>query len=216
MRFGASYIRDLTVSVIVYFEDPIKILPMLTRVESHLLSFVTSVSVAKPKFTFRGLVTPYGVWYLVQSLHWRHNEPNGVSNHQPRDWLLNCLFRCRSKKTSKLCVTGLCVENSPGTGEFSAQKASNAENVFIWWRHHDYLKYWLVVCYLSAKSIWHHWWQCVNWNVRTKFTFMKFESNGAFYSIKCNWECHLQNGGHFVRVSKQAGPFIDCQSHTLC
>ena len=70
------------------------------------------------------------------SLHWRHNEPDGVSNHQPRDCLLNCLFRCRSKKTSKFRVTDLCAENSPGTGEFSAQKASNAENVSIWWRHH--------------------------------------------------------------------------------
>ena len=39
------------------------------------------------------------------------------------------------KKTSKLCVTGLCVGNSPGTGEFPAQMASNAENVSIWWRH---------------------------------------------------------------------------------
>ena len=41
------------------------------------------------------------------------------------------------KKTSKLRVTGLCVGNSPGTGEFPAQMASNAENVSIWWRHHD-------------------------------------------------------------------------------
>ena len=46
------------------------------------------------------------------------------------------LFRHRSKKTSKLRVTGLCVGNSPGTGEFPAQMASNAENVSIWWRHH--------------------------------------------------------------------------------
>ena len=30
----------------------------------------------------------------------------------------------------------LCVGNSPGTGEFPAQMASNAENVSIWWRHH--------------------------------------------------------------------------------
>ena len=45
--------------------------------------------------------------------------------------------RRRSKKTSKLCVTGLCVGNSPVTGEFPAQRASNAENVSIWWRHHD-------------------------------------------------------------------------------
>ena len=40
------------------------------------------------------------------------------------------------KKTSKLRVTGLCVGNSPETGEFPAQMASNAENVSIWWRHH--------------------------------------------------------------------------------
>ena len=42
-------------------------------------------------------------------------------------------------KTSKLCVTGLCAGNSPGTGEFPAQMASNAENVSIWWRHHVYV-----------------------------------------------------------------------------
>ena len=36
---------------------------------------------------------------------------------------------------SKLRVTGLCAGNSPGTGEFPAQMASNAENVSIWWRH---------------------------------------------------------------------------------
>ena len=33
-----------------------------------------------------------------------------------------------SKKTSKLRVTGLCEGNSPVTGEFPAQRASNAEN----------------------------------------------------------------------------------------
>ena len=41
-----------------------------------------------------------------------------------------------SKKTSKLRVTGLGAGNSPVTGEFPAQRASNAENVSIWWRHH--------------------------------------------------------------------------------
>ena len=43
----------------------------------------------------------------------------------------------RSKKTSKLRVTGLCAGNSPGTGEFPAQMASNEKNVSIWWRHRD-------------------------------------------------------------------------------
>ena len=49
-----------------------------------------------------------------QSLPWRHNEHDGVSNHQPHDCLLNRLFRYRSKKTSNLRVTGLCGGNSPG------------------------------------------------------------------------------------------------------
>ena len=35
------------------------------------------------------------------------------------------------KKTSKLRVIGLCAGNSPVTGEFPAQMASNAENVSI-------------------------------------------------------------------------------------
>ena len=71
------------------------------------------------------------------TLQWRHNGRNSISNHQPHDCLLNRLLRCRSKKTSKLRVTGLCAGNSPGTGEFPPQMASKAENVSIWWRYHD-------------------------------------------------------------------------------
>ena len=51
-----------------------------------------------------------------------------------------------SKKTSKLRVTGLCAGNSPGTGEFPAQGASNAENVSIWWRHRD-------LCHFSLQMV---------------------------------------------------------------
>ena len=72
----------------------------------------------------------------VSPLQWRHNDHDGVSNHQPDGCLLNRLFRRRSKKTSKLRVTGLCAGNSPVIGEFPAQRASNTENVSIWWRHH--------------------------------------------------------------------------------
>ena len=39
------------------------------------------------------------------------------------------------QRTPKLRVTGLCAVNSPVTGEFPAQKANNAENISIWWRH---------------------------------------------------------------------------------
>ena len=56
-----------------------------------------------------------------ESLQWRYNEHDGVSNHQPHDCLLKRLFRRRSKETSKPCVTGLCVGNSPVTCEFPTQ-----------------------------------------------------------------------------------------------
>ena len=72
----------------------------------------------------------------VSSLQWRHNGRNGPSNHQPHHCLLNRLFGQRSKKTSKLRVTGLCEGNSPVTGAFLSQGASNAVNVSIWCRHH--------------------------------------------------------------------------------
>ena len=48
------------------------------------------------------------------ALQWRHNGHDIVTNHEPRDCLLNRLFRRRSKKTSKLRVTGLCAGKSPG------------------------------------------------------------------------------------------------------
>ena len=78
----------------------------------------------------------------IKVLQWRHNRNDSVSNHQHHDCLLSRLFRRRSKKTSKLRVTGLCAGNSPGTGEFPAQMASNAENVSIWWRHHRWWMTW--------------------------------------------------------------------------
>ena len=46
---------------------------------------------------------------------------------QITDCLLNRLFRRRSKKTPKFCVTGEC----------PTRKASDAKNVSVWWRHHE-------------------------------------------------------------------------------
>ena len=103
------------------------------------------------------------------TLQWLHNGSHGVSNHQPHHCLLNRLFRHKSKKTSKFRVTGLCAGNSPVTGEFSAQMASNAENVSIWWRHHAN---WLMPVY--TPPFWRHFLSVfflnVNiWNISTKF-----------------------------------------------
>ena len=75
---------------------------------------------------------------VLKSSQWRHDERNGASNHKPHDCLLKCLFRYRSKKTSKLRVAGLCEGNSPVTGEFPAQRADMRkifpfDDVIMWY-----------------------------------------------------------------------------------
>ena len=85
----------------------------------YKISWVTKLLVTSPGQAM------IGEWHLhtkTQALQWRHNWRDSFSNHQPYDCLLNRLFRRRSKKTSKLRVIGLCAENSPGTGEFPAQR----------------------------------------------------------------------------------------------
>ena len=60
------------------------------------------------------------VWHTIETgtmtcrcraLHWRYNDHDDVSNHQPHTCLLNRLFRRRSKETPKLSVAGLCLGN---------------------------------------------------------------------------------------------------------
>ena len=49
----------------------------------------------------------------------------------------------KSQSSASLAYMCVCVwgggGDSPVTGEFFAQRASNAENVSIWWRHHVFL-----------------------------------------------------------------------------
>ena len=116
---------------------------MLQVMACHLVK--TNQAITSTKVTYCRLVSQIfiKIWLIFVhkrctriSSQWRHNGCDGVPNHQPHHCLLNRLFRRRSKKTSKLRVTGLCAGNSPVTDEFPAQMASNAKNVSIWWRHH--------------------------------------------------------------------------------
>ena len=56
--------------------------------------------------------------FVQDSLQWCHDGHDGISDHQPHYCLLNRLFRRRSKRISKLRITGLCAGNSQLTGEF--------------------------------------------------------------------------------------------------
>ena len=70
------------------------------------------------------------------SLRWRHHRRDSVSSHQPHDCLLNRLFRRRSKKTSKLRVTGLLRGIHRGPVNSPQKWPVTRQNVSIWWRHH--------------------------------------------------------------------------------
>ena len=67
---------------------------------------------------FKIIIKSVWSYMLLFTLQWRHNERNAISTHRCLDYLLSRLFRCRSKKTSKLHVTGLCEGNPPVTGGF--------------------------------------------------------------------------------------------------
>ena len=74
--------------------------------------------------------------YLILSpmtLQWlhNHNERDDVSRHRRLNCLLNCLFRRRSKKTSKLCITGRCDENPSVMYLIPLIRASHADNVLM-------------------------------------------------------------------------------------
>ena len=98
---------------------------------------------------------------LQTPLRCRHDGHDSVSNHQPHHCLHNRLFGYRSKKTSKLRVTGLCADNSPGTG--------NSENVSIWWRHHASV---ILTCRMLFKQF-HGTLQVFLRRFLTNFNFMK-------------------------------------------
>ena len=135
-------------------------------------------------------------WHFqcICALQWRHNGRDGVSNHQPHECSFNRLFRRRSKKTSKLRVTDLCAGNSPVTGEFPAQRASNAENISIWWRHHVRSIYpmegeWQFQCIygkrtLSTLTLVGHrlaqcWLQYESWSFKISLSFNDFSVRGS-------------------------------------
>ena len=124
-RYGISIIK-----VKRWLGRPISIIGILILVRRHI--YTESDLGSKKR-------TPSNIFWWIPTipLHWRHNGRDCVSNHQPHDYLLHRVFRRRSNKTSKLCVTGLCAGNSPVTGKFPAQMASNAENISIWWRHYN-------------------------------------------------------------------------------
>ena len=86
---------------------------------SHRRNFTISAYDLYPWHVFKGYIfkiaaiSPRCQWVNTQPLQWRQNERDDASNHQRIDCLHNRLFRRRSKKTSKLRVTGLPLWGEP-------------------------------------------------------------------------------------------------------
>ena len=89
-------------------------------------------------------------WY--SSLHWRHSDHDGVSNHQPHGCLLNQFIQAQIKENIKAPRQWPLCGEFTGTGEFPAQRASNAENISIWWRHHVTIKW----RHKERRCFWNH------------------------------------------------------------
>ena len=87
------------------------------------------------------------VWWPLGGYLCKHAGDHSVTTEVWTSPHLTCLGLCgmAAWKLSApwLRVTGLCAGNSPGTGEFPAQMASNARNVSIWWRLHATAQLWM-------------------------------------------------------------------------
>ena len=159
-----------------------------------------------------------------RALQWRRNECEGISNHRCIDCVLNCR---RSKKPPKFRVTGLCEGNQPVTGGFPSQRANNAENVSIWWRHHGNVS--LKSGGIAAVNVAHA--NCPKSNylllIRAK-TRMKFKEYGfvLFFLweiyITRNWWKYVYGNSHSLRLSRTdivhcwlSWPSVQCTPHPM-
>ena len=135
----------------------------------------------------------------IVSLQSRHNERDSVWNHQPRDCLLNGLFRRRSTKTSKIRITGLCAGihrghvNSPHKGPLTRKMFLLDDVIMLWGKrfykfHHPgpILKKNMMSSY-----------QCKNWHCIT-VTNYDFH-NGPHILVRkkifiwCTWICQIKS-----------------------
>ena len=66
------------------------------------------------------------------------------------------------RKPSKLRVTGLYEGNQSVTGGFPPQRANNAENISIWWRHHHVIFRWRDSLGSNSQHLFRQWFDAVN------------------------------------------------------
>ena len=84
---------------------------------THPMNYAHSLSFVVVEYYILQSHSP--AWTIMWFIRVRgHNECNGISNHLCLQCLPKCLFRRRSKKTSKLRITALFERNPPVMGGF--------------------------------------------------------------------------------------------------
>ena len=104
------------------------------------MSTPTSVWNRPPIWNQRILANKHGFWYVSSLMQAYYSDVimgAMVSQVPSLASVYSTVYSdADQRKHQKLRVTGLCEGNSSVTGEFPVQRASNAENVSVWWRHH--------------------------------------------------------------------------------
>ena len=142
------------------------------------------------------------------------------------------------KKTSKLRATGLCAGNSPVTGEFPAQMASNAENISVWWRHHGSIQHSvsnsvITLCsfqgcgenvvvvvklcwkkYIEIHRLWIHSQQNSNILYYIITMIMNFDIICTILQCYCNNLCPIDNTSAHTQSDRQSSGQVNV--HSLC
>ena len=115
--------------------------------------------------------------FCALSLQWRNNELDGVSNYQRLDCCLlnHSLVEVQINENIKAPLHWTFWGEF--TSEFPTQRASNAENVSIWWRHQVYCcegnNGRALVCQMANDTMYKFIW----------YTYI--------YTILVAWRCHI-------------------------
>ena len=106
---------------------------------SRCMYFANAISNCLLYGTLQAIITLFSLCWslfcLIQGIHIHYNDVimSAMASQiiSPTIVYQTVYSRRGSNKTLNICVTSLCAENSPVTGEFPTQRASKAENVTI-------------------------------------------------------------------------------------
>ena len=126
---------------------------------------------------------------------WRLKSPASRLFTQP------FVKRRSTTKTLKHRVTGLCEGNLPVISGLPSQRTNNAENVSIWWCHHDHGTN--IVCFDSAYFVVGNKYSTkISWRgLFTKFTriFVKYQiRNPSWFSCQDVW--HIKCAATYIHI----------------